>query len=64
VVYGLNVPGETLGVTEDEIRELAAAWAKRTAIEQGLPPRVMDMAVLRQVVCLLGLVKLERSGVN
>jgi hypothetical protein len=41
-------------VTEDEIRELATAWAKRTAIEQGLRPRVMDIAALRQVVCLLG----------
>jgi len=27
----------------------------------GLPPRVMDIAVLCQVLYLLGLVKLERS---
>lgn len=50
-----------LGVSEDKIRKQAAAWAERTAIEQGLPPRVMDIAVLCQVLYLLGLVKLERS---
>jgi len=51
-------------VTQDEVRELAAAWAERTAIEQGLPPRVMDIAVLRQVGRLLGLVEPEQSGVE
>jgi hypothetical protein len=51
-------------VTEDEVRELAAAWAERTAIEQGLPPRVMDITVLCQVVRLLGLVEPAQSGVE
>ena len=50
-----------LGVSEDKIRKQAAAWAERTAIEQGLPQRVMDIAVLCQVLYLLGLVELERS---
>jgi hypothetical protein len=51
-------------VTEDELRESAAAWAERTAIEQGLPPRVMDIAVLREVLRLLGLVEPEQSEVE
>jgi hypothetical protein len=51
-------------VTEDELRESAAAWAERTAIEQGLPPRVMDIAVLRKVLRLLGLVEPEQSEVE
>jgi hypothetical protein len=38
-------------VTEDEGRELAAAWAERTAIEQGLPPRVMDASSVRSCAC-------------
>jgi hypothetical protein len=55
VVYRWSIPGRRWGVTEDEIRDLAAAWAERTATEQGLPPRVMDISVLRQVVYLLEL---------
>jgi hypothetical protein len=40
---------------EDELRELAAAWAERKAVEQGLPPKVMDAGILRKVALLLGL---------
>ena len=49
---------------DDEFREPAAAWAERTAVEQGLPPRVMELAVLREVVLLLGMVEPEQSEVE
>jgi hypothetical protein len=49
---------------DDELRELAAAWAERTAVEQGLRPKVMDLAVLGEVVLLLGLVEPEQSEVE
>ena len=42
-------------MTKGEIREMAPAWAERTAIEQGLPPRVSDITVLREVGRLLEL---------
>jgi hypothetical protein len=61
VVYREAVLGEILAVSEDEIKKPAAAWAERTAIEHGLPPRVTNIAVLSQVLYLLGLVKLDRS---
>jgi hypothetical protein len=41
-------------MTEDEFRAMAAAWAERTAIEQGLPPKIQDRQVLRQVLYLMG----------
>jgi hypothetical protein len=44
----------------DDLRQSAAEWAERTAIEQGLPPRVTDIATLRHVARLLGL--LEPDG--
>jgi hypothetical protein len=47
--------------TEDELRKLAAAWAERTAIEQGLPPKV---SVLREVARVLQLSKQEQSDVK
>jgi hypothetical protein len=40
---------------DDELRADAQAWAEQTAIEQGLPARVEDLEVLRQVAELLGL---------
>jgi hypothetical protein len=45
---------------DDELRKQAAEWAERTAVEQGLPPKVTDQDVLRQVARLLGL--LDREG--
>jgi len=48
--------------TEDELRKLAAAWAERTAIEQGLPPKVTDPGILREVARLLRLSKQEQSA--
>jgi len=33
--------------------------AERTAVGQGLPPKVIDVAVLRQVVQILGLDKVS-----
>jgi hypothetical protein len=44
-------------VLDERDRKLAQEWAKRTAIEQGLPPKVMDVAVLRRVAQILGLDK-------
>jgi hypothetical protein len=44
----------------DDLRQSAAEWAERTAIEQGLPPHVTDIATLRHVARLLGL--LEPDG--
>jgi hypothetical protein len=44
----------------DDLRQSAAEWAERTAIEQGPPPRVTDIATLRHVARLLGL--LEPDG--
>jgi hypothetical protein len=41
--------------TAADLRNLAASWAERTAVEQGLPPRVADVDVLRKVAQLLEL---------
>jgi hypothetical protein len=41
-------------VRDDELRALAEQWAERTAAEQGLPPKVEDIAVLRHVLYLMG----------
>jgi hypothetical protein len=40
---------------DDELREAAAKWAEETAVAQGLPARVEDLDVLRNVCELLGL---------
>jgi hypothetical protein len=40
---------------DDELRDRAAAWAEETAVAQGLPARVEDVEVLRDVCELLGL---------
>jgi hypothetical protein len=55
-----NGSRKTVTVPDDEIRETAAEWAERTAIEQGLPPRVMDIDVLRDVMRLMGLLMDEQ----
>jgi len=47
--------GQSAGVNDEELRALAAEWAERTALEQGLPPRVADHDVLRQIARLLEL---------
>ena len=46
----IGVPG-----LDDELREAARRWAEETAIAQGLPPKVMDLEVLRNVCELLGI---------
>ena len=51
-------------MTDEELRKEAAAWAERTAMEQGLPPRVMDIDILREVMRLMGLLKDEPSRVE
>ena len=50
----LGVPG-----LDDELSERAEKWAEETAVAQGLPPRIEDLDVLRDVCELLGL---RRSG--
>jgi len=40
---------------DDELREAAAQWAEETALAQGLPARVEDLGVLRDVCELLEL---------
>jgi hypothetical protein len=40
---------------DDNLQERAAAWAEETAVAQGLPVRVEDLEVLRDVCELLGL---------
>jgi hypothetical protein len=39
----------------DDLQERAATWAEETAVAQGLPPRIEDLAVLRNVCELLGI---------
>ena len=46
-------------VSDEELRARACEWAERTAVEQGLPPRVEDVAVLRRVLYLMGFVDLD-----
>ena len=40
---------------DDSLRQRAAKWAEETAVAQGLPPRIEDMEVLRNICELLGL---------
>jgi hypothetical protein len=40
---------------DESLRERAAKWAEETAVAQGLPPRIEDMEVLRNICELLGL---------
>jgi hypothetical protein len=44
---------------DDELQERAATWAEETAVAQGLPPRVEDLEVLRDVCELLGVRRLD-----
>jgi hypothetical protein len=45
----------------EELRQQAAEWAERTAIEQGLPPKVTDQGVLREIARLMGLLEAKDS---
>src|SRR5204863_6236253 len=45
-----GVPG-----LDDDLSERAAKWAEETAVAQGLPARVEDIEVLRNVCELLGI---------
>ena len=40
---------------DEKLRAQAQAWAEETALAQGLPARVADHDVLRDVAALLGL---------
>jgi broad specificity phosphatase PhoE len=37
----------------DELSESAGEWARRTAVEQGLPPMIEDEDALQQIATLL-----------
>jgi hypothetical protein len=45
-----GVPG-----LDEQLRAQAQAWAEQTALAQGLPAKVADHEVLRNVAALLGL---------
>ncbi len=42
-------------VVDGELRRQAHEWAERTAVEQGLPPKVEDFRALRDICLLLRL---------
>jgi hypothetical protein len=42
-----------MDVTREQERRLAAEWAERTAVEQGLPATIEDEATLQEVATLL-----------
>ena len=46
----VGVPG-----LDEQLRAQAQAWAEETALAQGLPAKVADHDVLRDVAALLGL---------
>ena len=46
----IGVPG-----LDDSLRERAAKWAEETAVAQGLPAKIEDLQVLRNICELLGL---------
>jgi hypothetical protein len=43
------------GPAEEQLRVAARRWAEETALAQGLPVKVTDPVVLRDVAVLLGL---------
>lgn len=44
---------------DDDFRRRAAEWAERTAIEQGLPPKITDPVLIRHILFLWGLLDAE-----
>jgi hypothetical protein len=50
-----------LAESADEIRRVAREAAERTATAQGLPPRIADQTVLRQVAALIHQVDVWRT---
>jgi len=49
-----RLPARVFGLDE-QLRAQAQAWAEETALAQGLPAKVADHDVLRDVAALLGL---------
>jgi hypothetical protein len=47
-----------------DLRADAAAWAERTAVEQGLPAKVEDVAVLRRVLYLLEIIDADGKPIE
>jgi hypothetical protein len=58
------VLGHADTVRDNELQELAQKWAERTDVEQGLPPQVEDVAVLRRVLYLMGFLDLDGRPVR
>ena len=56
------VAGHGKCVRDDQVRELTHQRAKRTAVEQGLPPKVEEIAVLRHVLYLMGFPSTRAAG--
>ena len=50
-----------LFMSDESLRESAAEWAEKPATEQGLPPRVADVAILRHVARVLGLLEPDQA---
>jgi hypothetical protein len=59
-----RVVGHADTVRDDQLQELAQQWAERTAAEQGLPPKIEDVAVLRRVLYLMGFLDLDGRPVR
>jgi hypothetical protein len=49
---------------DEELRKQAHEWAERTAIEQGLPPRIENVAVLRRILFLMGLLDAKGNQIK
>ena len=43
-------------VCDTELRKQAYEWAERTATEQGLPPKIEDVVVIRRVLFPMGFI--------
>lgn len=52
--------GTLFGQLDEDFRRRAHEWAERTATEQGLPPKLEDVVVIRRVLILIGV--LDANG--
>lgn len=49
---------------DDELRRQARVWGERTAMEQGLPAKIEDAAIIRRVLFLMGVLDAEGNSVK
>jgi hypothetical protein len=54
----------TLGEWTSSCERQAREWAERTATEQGLPPKVEDVATLRRILFLMGFLDAEGNQIK